>query len=423
MRRFLPECGVENILVATSRECAPIVSCQMAAVDPKLRAQLVIEPIAKNTAAAIALGLRYLQEKRGISLDEPVLVCPSDHLIAPKERFLEVVQSALEAALEGSIVTFGIRPTRPETGYGYIRANQQKLAPYPIEAFIEKPPLIQAAAYLESGSYFWNAGMFLLQGKTFWRECKKHSAAIATLEQLSLAQIEAVFETLPSVSIDHALMEKTEAARVMPMDLSWSDVGSWDSVHEIMEKDPMGNAFQGSIQATDTKNSLVIGGRRLIATLGIEDLMIIDTEDALFVAKKGQSQLVKILVAKFAAQGRPETLEHKKVDRPWGSYTVLEEESRYKIKRISVRPGERLSLQLHYHRSEHWVVVTGTARVTIGDKIEIVHENGSIYVPKSAMHRLENPGKVPLEMIEVQVGEYVGEDDIVRFEDVYGRLS
>ncbi len=412
---------MENIAIATGRDCAPIVSCQAAAVDPKLRAQIVIEPTGRNTAAAIALGIRWLEEKRGIVPEEPILICPSDHLIAPKERFLEIVHSALAAAQDGAIVTFGIRPNRPEIGYGYIRAGGGSLSPLSIEAFIEKPPLATAAAFLKSGLYFWNAGMFLLQGKTFWRECKEHCAPITALEQLNLAQIEALFDTLPSISIDHALMEKTKTACVMPMDLTWSDVGSWDSVHDIMDKDASGNALQGSIQATDTKNSLVIGGRRLIATLGVEDLMIIDTEDALFVAKKGQSQLVKMLVAKFAAQGRPETLEHKKVERPWGSYTVLEEDARYKIKRISVRPGERLSLQLHYHRSEHWVVVTGTARVTVGDKVEIVHENGSIYVPKSATHRLENPGKVPLEMIEVQVGEYVGEDDIVRLEDVYGR--
>ncbi len=421
--RFLPEVPIHDLCIVANQEYAHVVQAQLSALHPDLPGQVILEPLSKNTGSAIAFSVRCLEQNFDIPSDEALLFCPADHLIAPKERFLEIVRQAQSCAKKGQIITFGVRPTRPETGYGYIKAKTHGKAPYSIEKFVEKPPLVQAVSFVESGEYYWNAGIFLFTPETYWQESKACASPYSNLQTQSVSEIEQLFPELPSLSFDYAMMEKTEKAAVMPLDLTWSDVGSWDSVYDVLEKDEQQNVALGHVHSIDTKNSLVIAGERLVTTLGIEDMLVVDTQDALFIAKRGESQRVKQLVEALQAKGMKEVVEHVKVHRPWGSYTILEEGLRYKIKRIEVHPGARLSLQLHYHRSEHWVVVQGTAKVTIGEREELLHENESVYVPKSAVHRLENPGKVPLEMIEVQVGEYVGEDDIVRLEDVYGRVS
>lgn len=422
--RFLPEVPFQDFLIVTNQEYVHLVHAQLSALHPELSGQVIVEPVGKNTAPAIALAVRYLEENKDLSPDEGLLVCSADHLIAPKDRFIKIVRDALPFAEKGQIITFGVHPTRPETGYGYIKAEmKEKKGPCTIEQFVEKPPLSRAAAYVESGEYFWNAGIFLFSASSFWQECKICYPFLASWQGQSVDEIQRAFPEISSISFDCAIMEKTKRAAMMPLDLTWSDIGSWDSVHEVLDKDDQQNVTLGQVHAVDTKNSLVIGSNRLVATLGIEDMIVVDTEDALFIAKRGESQRVKDLVEVFKAKEMKQVVEHTQVHRPWGSYTILEEGSRYKIKKIEVNPGARLSLQLHYHRSEHWVIVQGTAKVTIGENEQLLHENESIYVPKSSIHRLENPGKVPLEMIEVQVGEYVGEDDIVRLEDIYGRVT
>lgn len=422
--RFYPEVPVEDLLIITNPEYLHVVHAQLEKVHPQLKERVILEPMGKNTGPAVALAIRALEEKWGVAGDEPVLISSADHIIAPKEKFLETVHQAAAFAKKGKIITFGVRPTRPETGYGYIKAVSKDLhGPFDIQEFIEKPPLKQASAFVESGEYYWNAGMFLFTPDVLWQECAACTSTLAAFKEKSLQENTTDFSQTLSISFDCAIMEKTVHGAVMPLDLTWSDIGSWDSVHEVLDKDEQQNVAIGNVHAIETKNSLLIGGERLISTLGIEDMLVIDTEDALFIAKKGESQKVKTLVEAFRAKGMKEVVEHRQVHRPWGSYTVLEESDRYKIKRIVVHPGARLSLQLHYHRSEHWIVVQGTAEVTIGDQEQLVHENESVYVPKSAVHRLGNPGKVSLEMIEVQVGEYVGEDDIVRLEDIYGRVA
>ena len=290
-----------------------------------------------------------------------------------------------------------------------------------VERFAEKPDAVTAQHYLDEGSYYWNSGMFAFSIGTMIEEFERYAPEIRSMLDLSFDDLVAQFKKMPDISIDYAVAEKSDRMAVLPMDVYWNDIGSWDSLYEIAEKDSLGNVKMGDIIATDTKDTLIMSNKRLISTIGLEDCLIVDTDDAILIAKKGETQKVKDVVNILNKTNRKEALEHLTTYRPWGSYTILEEGERYKIKRIVVNPGERLSLQMHYHRSEHWVVIKGAAKVTIGEQDSYVHENESIYVPKSTLHRLENPGKVPLEMIEVQNGEYVGEDDIVRVDDIYGR--
>lgn len=419
--RFLKELGGENILVVTSKEYFHLVRAQLSSLDPPLVHQICLEPAQKNTAPAVAWALKVLEENYHLKKQEAVLICPSDHWISPEEIFLKNVGEAISFAEQGNIVTFGIRPSHPETGYGYIRTSLGG-GISPVEAFVEKPDLQTATQYILGGQHLWNAGIFLLTQESFWREAMEHAPMLGKYADASLQELSEMFTTLPEVSFDYAVMEKTKRAVVMPLEVTWSDVGSWDSLYDVLDKDEENNVTIGNVYALDTKKSLIIGGKRLISTIGLEDTLVIDTEDALFIAKRGESQRVRALVDALKAKGSKQVVEHTEVHRPWGSYTVLEEGLRYKIKRISVTPQARLSLQLHYHRSEHWVVVQGTAKVLIGEKEMLLHENESVYVPRSSIHRLENPGKLSLEIIEVQVGEYLSEDDIVRLEDIYNRV-
>jgi mannose-1-phosphate guanylyltransferase / mannose-6-phosphate isomerase len=403
---------------------------------------MILEPAGRNTAPAIALGIKYCLDRLGCGRDELIFVSPSDHIISPVEKFIEYVGYAEDAAKKGQIVTLGVRPSRPETGFGYIKVRTEKselrsgnpemktdnselrsgkYEYFHVERFTEKPDADTAAGYLKEGCYYWNSGMFAFSINTMLEEIKRHVPVIYEMLDMGYDDLISNFKQMPDISIDYAVAEKSDRVVTVPMDLYWNDIGSWDSLYDLLDKDEMGNVSIGDVITLDTKGSMIIGNKRLVTTIGLEECLIVETDDSILIAKKGETQKVREIVDGLKKKGRKESEEHLTTYRPWGNYTVLEEGPRYKIKRIVVNPNAKLSSQMHYHRSEHWIVVSGTAKVTIGDKEIFIHENESAYVPKSAVHRLENPGKVLLEMIEVQNGEYLGEDDIVRMEDIYGR--
>ena len=417
IKRFSSRFSCRDFLIVTNQDYFHLVKAQVAQIDPQI--EVLVEPCRRNTGPAIVLTIKALLEA-GVPPDETLLISSSDYVMSPEAVFLDSLSLAKELTQQGKIVTFGITPHKPETGYGYIKVKKKTGSFSEVESFVEKPSFETAQQYVASGEYLWNSGIFAFTMSKFLEELQKYSPEMWELYQGDLKK---QFSDMPNASVDYAVMEKTKDLVVIPLNLSWSDVGSWDSVFDILDKDLNQNVKIGNVVDIDTKNSLIIGGKRLISTVGLEDVVVIETEDAIFLGKKGESQKVKALVEELIKQGKKESLDHLTIYRPWGTYTVLEEGSRYKVKRIVVEPMQTLSLQMHYHRSEHWVVVRGTAKVTIGGKEELIHENQSIYVPKSTVHRLQNPGKVPLELIEVQVGEYVGEDDIVRLEDVYGRVG
>ncbi|MFM8353414.1 MAG: mannose-1-phosphate guanylyltransferase/mannose-6-phosphate isomerase [Gammaproteobacteria bacterium] len=390
--------------------------------------RIMLEAEGRNTAPAIALAAH---EALALAPDAVLLVLPSDHLIQDLAAFRAAAQQALAAAEQGGLVTFGIRPTAPETGYGYIRsAPGPGDAARPVAAFVEKPDAATAAQYLDSGAYLWNSGMFVFSAAAYLTELAAYEPAIANAASaaftagrvdLDFFRPGSEFLTSPSKSVDYAVMERTGHAMVVPAAFDWSDVGSWSAIWEQSPHDDQGNHFTGDVMAVDTRNAYVLAQSRLVGTLGIDNLIVVETPDAVLVADRGRVQDVKRIVEQLKASGREESLTHREVFRPWGSYEGIQQGERYQVKRIKVKPGERLSLQLHHHRSEHWIVVRGTAEVTRGDDTFMLAENESTYIPLGVRHRLANPGKLVLEMIEVQVGPYLGEDDIVRFQDQYGR--
>lgn len=442
-KQFQPLVGEQSLLQATWQRlaglegaAAPIVVANEEhrfMVAEQLRqvgvtpSALLLEPVGRNTAPAIAAAA--LQAQAG-GADPLLLVLPSDHVIRDEAGFRAAVLAAAPAAEAGQLVTFGIVPTGPETGYGYIKTGKGAGA-RAVERFVEKPDLATAQAYVASGDYFWNSGMFLFRASRYLDELAAFAPAILAAAKAALAGAKrdvdflrldrAAFEACPSDSIDYAVMEKTSHAAVLPIDVGWSDVGSWSALWEIADQDPDGNAHHGDVLAIDCRNTLAWGGRRLVSLLGLQDVIVVDTDDALLVAAKDQVQKVKEIVSALKTQGRSQASVHRKVYRPWGSYDGIDSGDRFQVKRIVVKPGAALSLQMHHHRAEHWIVVSGSARVTCDDKVFLLAENQSTYIPLGSKHRLENPGKVPLELIEVQSGSYLGEDDIVRFEDVYGR--
>jgi len=423
---------VDSVSVICNEEHRFLVAEQMRHV--KQACSIFLEPVGRNTAPAIALAaLDAIAKGKGA---ECLLVLSSDHVIDQADVFKRAVEQAEPLAKAGYLVTFGTVPTKPETGYGYIKAASQPIADaacvaYAVADFVEKPDLTTAQQYLDAGDYYWNSGMFMFTADRFIEELGKHrpdilaacqNAMATTTPDLDFIRIDkAAFEACPDESIDYAVMEKTDKAAVIPLDAGWSDVGSWSALWEIKPKDALGNVLEGDVIAENTRNSLVMGGERLVTTLGVDDLIIVDTKDALMVAHKDHVQDVKKLVAAVKEQGRNEHFQHREVYRPWGKYDSIDTGQRYQVKRITVKPGEKLSVQMHHHRAEHWIVVSGTASVTCGDKTFLVTENQSTYIPLGEVHALENPGKVELEMIEVQSGSYLGEDDIVRFKDNYGR--
>lgn len=386
---------------------------------------ILLESSGRNTAPAICGAVEYC--RTNLDRDALLLVMPADHIILDSDGFRQAVAEAAEVAGRGSLVTFGIRPNHPETGYGYIERGDG----HEVVSFKEKPDLATAHEYVRSGRYFWNSGMFLFAAEVFLMEMRLHAPAI--VEAMTAAVTDghdddrffrfspAAMTRCPSDSIDYALMEKTDRRAMVAVDFGWSDIGSWQALWQVMGKDAAGNVCEGDVLLEDTRNCLVHSENILVAAVGMEDTLIVQTADAVLIAPLSRSQEVKKVVERLKAGQRKEYKFHNTVHRPWGSYTVLEEHDRYQMKRINVHPKAKLSLQMHHHRYEHWVVVKGTAKVTNGDKVMLIHENESTYIPAGTVHRLENPGVIELELIEVQIGPYLGEDDIVRFEDVYGR--
>ncbi|TDO95999.1 mannose-1-phosphate guanylyltransferase/mannose-6-phosphate isomerase [Marinomonas balearica] len=385
-------------------------------------ARIVLEPIGRNTAPAITLAALEVN-----SDDTMLLVLPADHVINDTNAFEEAILQATSLAKENKLVTFGIQPTRPETGYGYIKAGQN----FDVERFVEKPDSDKATEYLASGDYLWNSGMFLFKARTFLTELKTHREDIYQAvskayekrsQDLDFVRVDTtIFSECPEESIDYAVMELTKKAKVVPYSGDWSDIGAWDALYDFSEKDSDQNVLIGDVMAEDTNNTLINARSRLVAAVGVSNLAIIETADAVLVIDKNNAQHVKKIVKRIQKEGRKEHAFHTTVHRPWGTYQTVDSGNRHQVKRIMVKPGEKLSVQMHHHRAEHWVVVSGTAKVQNGDKEILLTENESTYIPIGEIHALENPGKIPLELIEVQSGSYLGEDDIVRFNDRYGR--
>lgn len=434
IKRFEKKIAPQDIIIVTNKEYKHHVLNELKTWGLE-KAHIILEPASRNTAPAIALAVQYCKDVLKAEDSQCILVTPSDHIISPEEAVLAAVAEAEGLALGKYFITFGIVPDKPETGYGYIKAGKNSIKPatnscafscssaLEVERFVEKPDQEKAEEYFASGEYFWNSGMFAFNIDVFMQELEAHSPDICQLIKKGYHHALENFEQMPNISIDYALAEKSSRIAVIPLQLKWSDVGSWDALYDILEKDGKGNALKGDCVAVDCSNSLLLGSDRLVAAVGLEDTIVVETNDVVVVAKKGETQKIKDLVGLLKKSCRKEVNEHTTTYRPWGSYTVLTEGSGFKVKRIMVLPGERLSLQMHYHRSEHWVVIAGTAKVTIGEKEIMVHESESVFVPKSTKHCLENPGKIPLEIIEVQTGAYLEEDDIVRFNDIYGRIN
>jgi mannose-1-phosphate guanylyltransferase/mannose-6-phosphate isomerase len=395
----------------------------------RVAADILLEPMARNTAPAIALAAMAAREAG----EDPLLfVLPSDHIIAPEEALHAAVAAAAAAAGNGALVTFGVTPTRPETGYGYIRRGAEAgPGVFRVERFVEKPNPEEADRLLAEGGYTWNSGMFLFRASTYLEELTRHAPGIhdacakawaGRSRDLDFTRIDKErFAASPSDSIDYAVMEHTRTACVVPLTADWNDLGSWKAFHEASVRDAQGNARVGDVVALDAENCYLHATHRLVAALGVKDVVVVETADAVLVADWSRTQEVKRLLANIARAGRSEADTHVKVYRPWGSYESLSVGDRFQVKRIVVNPGKVLSLQFHHHRAEHWVVVRGTARITVGEEVRLLGEDQSTYIPLGAVHRLENPGRIPLEIIEVQTGAYLGEDDIVRLEDSYGR--
>lgn len=390
---------------------------------------VIAEPIGRDTAPAVAFAAIALDRDNE---DSNLLVLPADHLLEDISQFHRAVDIGLQYSMQGGLVTFGVVPTTPETGYGYIKKNDiEENGAYRIEQFIEKPDRETAEKYICEGKYFWNSGMFLFNSKSLLQELNAHASEIAEASAYAMknALVEGDFiklhvsdvKVIPQKSIDYAVMEKTDKGYVVPLECGWSDVGSWSSLWDALNKDSEGNVALGDVIMERCKNSLVFGEEHLVAAVGVEDLVIVDTKDAILVASKDSVQDVKGIVAKIKALGRDEHEAHREVVRPWGKYDSIGNGPRFQVKRITVNPGASLSLQIHHHRAEHWVVVCGTAIVQRDQEELMLSENESVYIPIGVKHRLTNPGLIPLEIIEVQTGSYLGEDDIVRFDDIYGR--
>jgi len=448
-KQLLPLTGTRTLLQQTALRleglaaCAPVVVCNEAhrflvaeqlrqlGVEPRAT---VLEPFGRNTAPAIALAAHAAL--KGLAADanavDPVLlVLPADHAIRDVPAFQQAVRVALTVAEAGHLATFGVVATRPETGYGYIQRGAAAGGGFRIARFVEKPNVERAREFLVSGDHYWNSGMFMFRARRYLQELQRFAPEMARIceaawrgahSDLDFTRIApASFEACPADSIDYAVMEKTADAMVVPLDAGWSDVGSWASLHEASDSDAHGNVARGDVISEDTRGSYLHSESRLVAAVGLRDHVVVETKDAVLVAPKDRVQDVRKLVARLKDGGRYEHSLHREVFRPWGSYDSLESGARFQVKRLKVKPGAALSLQLHHHRAEHWIVVAGTARVTRGEEVFLLEENQSTYIPVGVKHRIENPGTIPVEIIEVQSGSYLGEDDIVRFEDVYGR--
>lgn len=393
-----------------------------------VNATIILEPVGKNTAPAIALAAILLRQKQENKL---MLVLAADHAISEQAAFENSIKDAIDLASQNKLVTFGIVPTHVETGYGYIEKGTPIEHGFNIDKFVEKPDQATAQAYLESQRFLWNSGMFMFGAEQYLEELKKHASDIFQACNLSMQNIcldldfiridQMEFEKCRSESIDYAVMERTAHAVVIPLEAGWSDVGSWSALWDIKPKDHNGNVTDGDVLLHHSQNNYCYSESRLVSLLGVENLVVVETKDAVLVADKNKVQDIKKIVEQLKNDDRSEYYRHREVYRPWGKYDSIDQSSRYQVKRITVKPGQKLSIQMHYHRSEHWIVVSGTAKIHKGTESFLLTENESVYIPLGEIHALENPGKLPLELIEVQSGSYLGEDDIVRFDDLYGR--
>ncbi len=445
-KQFLPLVDQNTMLQNTALRiagladvAAPLVVCNQEhrfMVAEQLRAigiqpaTAILEPVGRNTAPAVAVAALHAQCD---GADPTLLILPADHVIADVEGFRTAVRQVATHAEAGRLITFGIVPTAPETGYGYIKAGAplDDSGVCAVERFVEKPDADTAQTYFQSGTYSWNSGMFMFRASSFLAELEQFAPAVLAACQQALATGRAdrdflwldgaAFAACPKDSIDYAVMEKTDHAVVLPLEVGWNDVGSWSALWEVGERNGDGNIARGDVIEVDTRDSYVDATSRLVATVGVEHLVVVETADAVLVATKDRVQDVKTVVDRLKARRRPEGSSHRKVYRPWGFYDSIDLDRRFQVKRIMIKPGACISSQMHHHRAEHWVVVSGTARVHRGDEEYLLTENQSTYIPVGVPHRLTNPGKIPLEIIEVQSGSYLGEDDIVRFEDIYGR--
>ncbi|CAD9226552.1 mannose-1-phosphate guanylyltransferase [Burkholderia cenocepacia] len=429
--RNLP--GASAPIIVTNNDQRFLVAEQLRQVNIA-PSSIVLEPVGRNTAPAIAIAALLAMQD---SPDALLLVLPSDHVILNESAFVAAANEAKIIATDKHLVTFGVTPTEAHTGFGYIRrgtALADGKQVYKVDAFVEKPDTPTAERFVAEGNYYWNSGMFMLKASTYIEELHRHAPEIARQAELAFAsskrdndflRLDAdIFAAVPNVSIDYAVMEKTEhAAVVTAADLGWNDIGSWSALAEIADADEQGNALIGDIFTDSVKNSYIRAEHRMVAAIGLDNIVIVETADAVLVAHRDKAQDVKKIVEWLNESGRHESVTHRRVVRPWGSYEGIDQGDRFQVKRIIVNPGAQLSLQMHHHRAEHWIVVKGTALVTNGDKEIMLTENQSTYIPLGATHRLTNPGKIPLELIEVQSGAYLGEDDIVRFEDTYGRAA
>ena len=435
MQRVLSCAPADHVLISTNPGQVDSMRVQLADWKDALKDNFMVEPIGRNTAPAIALAAHELLQR---DPDAVMLVVPADHVVNGPKEFQAAVALGAALASRDYLVTFGIKPTRPETGYGYIQPKMSTrlvkkgaLAGHPVARFVEKPDKTKAAQYVRSGNYFWNSGMFIWKAATILSELREHQPALArampNIHRLLASggprEKEQAYGRLPSISIDNGVMERSSRAAVIPVGFRWSDVGNWSSLEEVAPRDAQGNVVSGRVVDLGSQNSVLYADRRVVATIGLSDMVVVDTPDATLICPKDRAQDVKQVVEILRQQGAPEHLEHLTVHRPWGSYTVLEEGQGYKVKRVTVNPGGRLSLQLHHRRSEHWVVIAGTARVTRGEEIFDLAVGQSTAIPVETPHRLENRGTATLHIIEVQNGPYLGEDDIVRFQDDYGRTN
>ena len=451
-KQLLPLVGDKTMLQETAARvtglpdlAAPIVVCNEShrfMVAEQMRQYgttpqaIILEPVGRNTAPAVAVAAlvaldRARKSKDGGDPDPILLVLPADHIIRDVEAFQSAVIAGRTAAEAGKLVTFGVVPDRTETGYGYIRRARGDGPSYAVQQFVEKPDADTAKQYVESGEYYWNSGMFMFRARGYLTELERHAPAMlaacaaavaAATRDLDFIRLPtAEFSACPGDSIDYAVMEKTDSAVVVPMNAGWSDVGSWSALQDALPRDARGNVTTGDVLVEDSSGCYLHSTSRLIGAVGLKDHVVVETKDAVLVAPRDRVQDVKALVAQLKAQGRYETALHREVFRPWGSYDSIDNGDRFQVKRLVVKPGATMSLQLHHHRAEHWIVVSGTAQITRGEETFLLGENESTYIPVGTKHRIANPGKVTLHIIEVQSGGYLGEDDIVRFEDVYGR--
>ena len=426
LERLSTHAAIDQPLIVCNEEHRFMVAEQLREIDIRTQG-IILEPIGRNTAPAIALAALYMKQL-GKTDNTVLLVLPADHVIQNVSAFHQAINKALSLALQGDLVTFGIVPQHAETGYGYIQWDMQQQ----VKRFVEKPDLATAEGYVTSGNYLWNSGMFMFNVDSYLQELQQHHPTMLELCSLSMSQSKAdqdfirvhsdSFQQCLDISIDYAVMEKTNKAKVIPLDAGWNDVGAWSAVWEVSQANQEGNVVRGDVLTHSSTNNLIYSNQRLVALVGVDNLVVVDTKDATLVAHKDHVQQVKKIVDQLNSMQRSEATIHREVNRPWGSYDCIDNGQRFQVKRIVVKAGEKLSLQMHHHRAEHWIVVSGTAQVRCGDKSFLLTENQSTYIPLGEIHSLANPGKVPLEIIEVQSGSYLGEDDIVRFEDQYGRV-